>query len=53
MWRVMVVRFWKLSHSTFFEVDTLEGTNTSCEEPQGDILDLVITKELYVSISIA
>lgn len=37
------------SHCTFFKVDTLAGTNISCEEPQGVILELVITKELYVS----
>lgn len=36
-------------HSTSFEAYTLEGTNTTIEEPHGDILDLVIKKELEES----
>lgn len=37
------------SHSTSFKAYTLEGTNTTIEEPNGGILDLVIKKELEES----
>lgn len=39
------------SHSTYFEVDTLEGINLIVEETQGSIFDLVMTKELEKSPS--